>query len=451
MARLSIAALLVVAACQRQPARIYSDKEIAELEARVLAKVAESDASCSKPELAAFVDALSDECLKACKEYDGSRRAYTSMLEDNVDSIEIARLDELCGADVLAAFGRAAVASPSCSPYQVGVRNYGEAALLDRLHQTHVLVRHALREMDPYVALTELLLGIRVYQDLARGRIDSMQWMIASSVEALLIAASDRILSRASLSADQLADLAATLDAALESEPSPTDALQGDAISTALHYGVAGLKPADWQPPGGRGEHTPSIDGPNTSTNHDRRDDAARTITYGLHLADVYAKACPSGATLAQCYANLPKDNATTAWDAEAIDRHAARVALFPDDETRRDSQRQLLELSKPYAFMNINVQQRARLVRMLVAVRVHVEVLRNGRCPTEAELAMPAWKKLLAPAVLGDTVRTTRTHDAILVDPPAWAVERELVNNDPPVLPPSKRPKAEPVSIPCP
>jgi hypothetical protein len=451
MARLSIAALLVAAACQRQPARIYTDKEIAELEARVMAKVAETDASCSKPELAAFVDSPSEECKKACREVDSTLRAFTSMLDDNVDTIEMGRVDELCGADVLAAFGAASVGSPSCSPYQVGVRAEKELSAVDPMHQMHIFVRHALRETDPYVALTELLLGIRVYQDHARGRINLIHWMVATSMEGTLVAAMERVLSRSSLSAEQLADLAATLDAVIESEPSTADALQGEAIYTSLHYGLAGLKPPDWQPPGGRSDSTISKDGPFRITNHDRRDDAAHTMTYGLHMANVYAKACPVGASLAQCHANLPPDSAAYNADLDATDKHAARVAMFPDDETRRDSQRQLLEQSMQFSFVDSFVQRRARLVTSLVGLRVRAEVLRNGVCPASGELAMPAWRNLLAPAVLGDSVRITRAGAALVVDPPAWAVEKPPINRGPPFPPPIKRPKPEPVSIPCP
>ncbi|HUS28840.1 MAG TPA: hypothetical protein VMZ53_10025, partial [Kofleriaceae bacterium] len=161
LARLSVATLLVVAACQRAPARIYTDAEIAKLEERVMAKVAEVDASCSHPELLEIDTVLDDACWKAFDVVDRQRRAHTPIVEQNVDTKEIADLDELCGAKTLEALGRAALTSPGCSPNQVGVRAQSISSpkneMFARMRVSHVVLFHALREIDPYVALTELL------------------------------------------------------------------------------------------------------------------------------------------------------------------------------------------------------------------------------------------------------------------------------------------------------
>jgi hypothetical protein len=269
------------------------------------------------------------------------------------------------------------------------------------LHATHILARHALREMDPYVGLNELLVGLRVTQDLGRGRVDLMQHSMAGAYEMFLIEASNKILARSSMTKEQLDDLAANLDAAVATEPDFSEVLQGESLSTALHMGLGALKPADWQPPGGRNWLTSSNRPPRREQQHDGRDDAAQLITTGLSRATIHATACPSGATLASCYAKVVRSDSMPEWDATALDRHAARVAMFPDDDTRHDSQRQLLEQSSQQMqyMLGMYMQKRAHLVARLAALRLRVQVLRDGKCPSETQLREAPYSTLRAPA----------------------------------------------------
>jgi hypothetical protein len=431
-----------VGACQRAPARIYTDADIAKLEAQVMAKVAETDASCSKPELLDFAGALDDECGRACMDIDEVRRPKGS--DVNVDSNEVAAVDEQCGAKVLAAFGRAAWASPGCSPFQIGVRAEpsgtevpGVSGFMRQMHTNHIVVRHALREIDPYVGVTELLMGIRVYQDLSRGRIDLLQSSIAASNEESLVRAAEKILQRSSLAKEQLDDLAATLDTLIELEPHFSEMLQGEALSVALHMGVGLLKPLDWQPPGGRGELTLSNQGP-ARGQHDRRDDAAQLIAAELELSDRYARQCPPSATLAACYTAMPNENGPPTWDANATDKQAARVAMYPDDETRHDSQRQLVAMATQQPDLRMYIQKRAQMVARLVALRAHLQVLRDGKCPSDAQLREPPYWMLRAPGVLGDSLPITVKSDSIVIGVPNWMRD-------------GKYTKFEPISIACP
>lgn len=446
--RLSIAALLVVAACQRAPARIYTDADIAKLEERVLAKVAETNKECSRPELYEFMSSLDAECQRACEAIE----LRTRVPDVNVDSIEVGKVDEQCAPKIIEALGRAAATSPSCSPFQVGVR--GEpiearrdgtappASFIALMHTEHIVVRHALREVDPYVGAMELAVALQVAQNMGRGRINLIQSTIAGSFEAQVLAALDKILVRSSLTKDQLHDIALVLDAALAIEPDFSEVLQGEAMTTALHMGVAGLKPADWQPPGGRGELTWSNGPlPGTTTHHDRRDDAAQFMAAGLRFAEIYAEACPPGMSLERCYSNIrPTGTETEAWSHwnDDTDRQASRVAMFPDDDTRRDSQQQLLGRATGYHFMAMYVQGRARAIVMLSAVRLHVQVLLDGGCPGEPALAAPPYLALRTPAVLGDSFPVKRKDGSMIVEAPAWAGK-------------SRNPSTFPITIACP
>ncbi len=63
-----------------------------------------------------------------------------------------------------------------------------------------------------------------------------------------------------------------------------------------------------------------------------------------------------------------------------------------------------------------------ARGVSHLVAMRLIVEVRRDARCPTAADLASPRYTALRSPPVLGDAVRVTIGEDTLTVRPPVWA-----------------------------
>jgi hypothetical protein len=319
------------------------------------------------------------------------------------------------------------------------------------LNLAKLLSYHAQREVNAYVGITELLLGARVFQDFARGRIDTLQLMLPTAGERMMIDTSEKLLARSSMTGDQLDDIAATLDAIIAAEPFVGDVLQGEAIHMALDYGVARLKPEDWQPPGGRSEFTASNKHVATAA-HDPRDDSALMMSTGLESSETYARACPPKATLAMCYANLSKKPMELI-DPDVMDEQAVRVGVFPDEATRRDSKKQLLDAMDQGSFMVENVQSRANVIAHLTALRLHVQVVRDGRCPSEAQLALAPYSTLRTPAVLGDTVRVSRNDDLLLVAPPAWVTATifQPITMKPPFPPPRKPTKQTPVSIACP
>lgn len=452
--RVSRLAAVVVAlcACHKAPPRIYTDAEIATLEKRVLDEVAKTDASCpSHQELLDIATAIDEPCRRVFE-------ATHSQLD--TESNEIASVDDKCSARVIEAFGRAASTSPGCSPYQVGVRTEFPVMAaswdkrfrqyIDSLHAARILAWHALRETDDYVGLTELLLALDVAQDMGRGRVDLLEGMKAASMEKNLVSAAEKLLSQSSLTHEQLVDATATLDATMAREPSFSAALQGEALSMALHVGVAALKPIDWQPPGGRTELT-TWKGARPASNHDSRDDAAALMEIGLRRIEADAKACPPSSSLATCHANLAATDSPTNIDEdfERADKQAARVAMFPDDVTRRQSQEQLVAASIEPEFLEDYVGRRAVAFSHVVALRLRLQVLLDGHCPSEAELTAPPWSTLRAPALLGDSVVVTRTADALLVNAPTWATIVKFAAQSPPF--PPALPKPPPVTIPCP
>ena len=96
-------------------------------------------------------------------------------------------------------------------------------------------------------------------------------------------------------------------------------------------------------------------------------------------------------------------------------------------------------------------IASRAKDFVPLVAVRLRLEILRNGRCPTTAELDVPPYSTLRAPSSLGDSSPVTPIDHSLRVDPPAWVREQfepDRTNRKPP-FPPS--PPAKIISLPCP
>jgi len=65
---------------------------------------------------------------------------------------------------------------------------------------------------------------------------------------------------------------------------------------------------------------------------------------------------------------------------------------------------------------------KRASGYARIAAFRIHLEILREGHCPSEAELAGPPYPSLRAPAALGDVLDVQpRASGDLDVAPPAW------------------------------
>ncbi|HEY5945397.1 MAG TPA: hypothetical protein VIV40_07895 [Kofleriaceae bacterium] len=447
--------LLFVSACEKAPAkqsRLFTDDELAALETRVLAEVNKSTPDCIRPEALALwkpTGALA-ACVKECDVLDYGADHRKPIRRDELFRIatpEATALDAKCGALATAAFERAAD-KPGCSPFQIGVDNGGGvSAVLPRFHLLHLLSRHALAEGDRASGAHSLVAALQAFQDHARGRTNGIPLMTASSARSSLASGLLELLADAQLTRSDLDALATSLDHLIASEPPPHEMLQADAADMAFAYGLVPLKGPSWSVPGGRTELMESSLRPSMS--HDPRDAAGIMMMYGLESGERLRTACPPTASHRECFDHLKATAHTTpaAHDADLLDRPRK-----DDAATRARVKREIVDT---YFSSNDHAHSIARFAKdivLLVTLRLRIEILRNGRCPTAAELDVPPYSTLRAPSALGDSIPVTPVDHALRVDLPAWArdeIEQDCTNRKPSFPPCPPPPNI--ISLPCP
>jgi hypothetical protein len=122
------------------------------------------------------------------------------------------------------------------------------------------------------------------------------------------------------------------------------------------------------------------------------RDDKASTLAVLDSLATLQDSICPPRASHGQCFVGLVSQ-----------------------------------QLVNPYGDLYLEYLERlARHTSALTALRIGIEIRRDGRCPTAEQLASPRYTALRSPAVLGDSVRVTLDAGSLTVRPPVWADDRK-------------------------
>lgn len=452
---LLVSTLLLVTACEKAPtkqSRLFTDDELAMLESRVLAEVNKSRHDCIRPEALALWKPSGElaACIDECDILDYGADHKKPIRRDELFRIvtpEAAALDAKCGALVSAAFERAA-ANPGCSPFQIGINNAeGVDAFLPRFHLLHLVARHARAQADRASAARSLVTALQAFQDYARGRTNSFTRLTASAARSSLALGLIELLADAHLTHSDLDALATSLDHLIASEPPPHEMLQTEAAHAAFAYGLVPLEGAGWPVPGGRSELMLSSLRPSTS--HDPRDAAGATMLSALESGERLRTACPPSSSLRECFDHLNAVPATTAI-ADGID--LLDRPRKDDPATRARVKREIVDTylaSNGYAS---SIVRRAQDFVPLVALRLRIEILRNGRCPTATELTVPPYSALRAPSVLGDAIPATLVDHALLVDLPAWVrdqIEQARKSRKPP-FPPSP-PSPGLISLPCP
>ena len=453
-----VSTLLFVTACEKLPAkpsRLFTDDELAALESRVLAEVNKSRRDCIRPEALALwkpTGALAT-CIEECDVLDYGADHKKPIRRGELFRIatpEASALDAKCGELVSAAFERAA-AHPGCSPFQLGIDNLDDTrTFLPRFHLLHLVSRHAHAQGNRASGAHSLVVALQAFQDYTRGRTNSFTLVIGSVARSRLALDLIELLADAQLTRNDLEALATSVDHMIASEPRPHEMLQTEAADMGLRYGLVPLKGSSWPVPGGRNELMEFSRKP--STTHDPRDDAGISMMYALERGERLRTACQPAASLRECFDRLSSNNnnrphTTVAYRADLLDRPRK-----DDAATRARVKREIVD---GYFSSDLHVNtiaRRAKDIVPLVALRLRIEIVRSGRCPTAAELDLPPYSELRAPSVLGDSIAVTPIDHALRVDPPAWArdlLEKDRTNRKPP-FPPSAPPE-KPVSVRCP
>ncbi|MDB4953058.1 MAG: hypothetical protein JWO36_627 [Myxococcales bacterium] len=454
LARL-VSTLLFVTACEKAPAkqpRLFTDDELTALETRVLAEVNKSTPDCIRPEALALWKPTGElaVCIKDCDVLDYGADHKKPIRRDELFRIatpEATALDAKCGALVSTAFERAA-ANPGCSPFQIGIDNVdGGPASMPRLLLLHLICRHADAQGDHASGARSLVAALQAFQDYARGRTNGSTLATASAARSSLAFGLIELLADAQLTHNDLDALATSLDHLIASEPPPHEMLQTESAHLGFAYGLVPLKGSSWPVPGGRSDLM--LSSPQPSTSHDPRDAAGIMMLYALESGERLRTACQPTSSFRECFEHLNATPHTTA---------AAQVAASldrprnDDPATRARVKREIVGnylASNAYAYW---IATHAKDIVPLVALRLRIEILRNGRCPIPAELDVPPYSTLRAPSVLGDSVSVTPIDHALRVDPPAWVreqIEQDCKNRKPPFPPCPPSPKI--VSLSCP
>ncbi len=430
------------------PVRLFTDEEVASYRQGLASRldatkartcprpVLRGEASPSAPPLTAIDAATGDlgACLDAVKAL--SKRGKLTELVAARDP-ELVGLADRCGGDVQGLMQASIQRPDACSPFQIGV---GVARDPIRTTTTAYLLGLRARAAAGTDAsgIWLMLDTIRFTQDLARGSVSLVEPMVAAASTNTALDTLAALLAQAPPAGDALPPLAAAVDNLLGSVPQIGDALQGETDSIALHTGASLLEAPGWIPPGGWPDGlqpSPVVANPDEP---DPRDQGALMLANAAALAAKLATACPSTATLKACHDGLVADAAAddaAAADADPMAAYAdlvadalaasngAELAATVRAKIRTQLMAAMMAVARP-AYGQY-VARYAASVAGLAALRVHLEVLRVGACPTAAALAAPPFATLLAPAVLGDSLVVRPTADAIELAPPSWATTK--------------------------
>lgn len=403
--RLSIAALaLALVACDKGEdpnARHYSDAEIAELEARFLARAeANRLRHCVRPTLdgnakpgsaqqaqLAVVEATG--AAKTCLDKATKARAPLGRNRQVHLVPELHAIDDECGA-MLEALVRESIAhEDACSPYVAGVRampmSVGDGEPLPNIISvTTQLAVRAWRQSDAKGLLLAAV-GYRWSHDLARGHTNILTATLGLANRRLHDVAWELALT---VPPESAAAVAPAFDTLIKTAPRFGSVLIGDTLATALQYALPYLKPVGWEPPGGLGEKL--VDTPR---------DRNGTASYLELLDEKHAhitRYCGEGKSHAACFV-----------------QYVAHQTEAPNT-----------------GFWASYIQKAGLDLARLISIRIVLEVRRDGRCPTAEELASPRWIALRTSAVLGDHVDVRRDGATLAIRPPLWTLDdkpREL------------------------
>ncbi|CAN5478206.1 hypothetical protein BH11MYX1_BH11MYX1_18240 [soil metagenome] len=281
----------------------------------------------------------------------------------------------------------AAQRSGGCSPYQVGARREPTEPMAAELVAGQIASRLATIATEDR-GRAAILAGqaLRFYQDLSRGHTSLHLRLVTAAATRIIGEALAPILVK--LSADQAGELAATLDQLIASYPPLGETLEGE------RERLESIPPA----------------GPHFG---DPRDEVALQFAVGSELV----RRCPPTADLTSC---------ARPWDRPRpppvdLGMVAARLQHGDDPAPLRRALTTSLAAMYPVA---AQARRLAVEVAQLAELRIHAEVVRTGHCPSEAELRVTPFSRLLAPAALGAALGAHRVNlgMGLEVTPPPWA-----------------------------
>lgn len=249
---------------------------------------------------------------------------------------------------------------------------------------------------DPSAAAQAATEHFGLVRKIGAGRDRLVRLFVVQRGERMIADTIDELVDRGTFSPAVLDSIAMALDRTIASELSLSTSFEGD-----------------WRWLRGGTLYGPSLP---TGGGHDPRDERALDLAMIDELQTRVTAACPQGASLATCHRQLPSPTGNFELPGQVLDRAADQIRST--DEAKRH--RLQAELVRQVADNQITAYQTyadrsAAAVSRLIALRIHLELLRRHTCDVPSEL--------LTTPVLGDNVSLTRTTAAVIVSPPTWVV----------------------------
>ena len=424
--------------------RLYTEAEITALLDDLMKRLdANAKRSCPAPQVqTAPVAGKSADLLVELFEGTGELATCGKRLDEirtkdvasavKAKSPEVMAFEKECGDTIAAHVTTAAARADGCSPYQVGVRTEPKV-MMRPMQIAHVVALHARElvakgEVDAAVNLS--INALRIYQDLARGRITYITAMIASASTEIIAANLDTILGTAKLTAEARASISARLEALMTGTPRFADIQAGERDSMDIHLGAAQLMPDTWTPPGGWSEDLdPRKAGKDlfpAKRFGNPRDEAAVLLVMTAESAAVQARACPATATYAECHVGLTKlatePKPTPEGDIAKLYAGLADAAKTGDVEaTRKQIRGSIVGILRSIAQPAVAkyAGKYALSLARLAELRIHLEAL--GTCDVKKLAAFAS------PPMLGAPVDVRVEKTTVEVRPPAWTDDKKL------------------------
>lgn len=294
---------------------LWTDADAKQLADAALARIAENQQlACTAPPLGKPVDGTSTaEVLALVTDSTPCLKQITALNSQawHDKTAEAVAIDKQCGDEVAKLVVHAAAYKGGCSPFIVGIRVEPER-LSPIFNLAWELVVHTKTAKD----VPALLAGIRVMEDVGRGRVSLLTAMISSAGVGMLAKRLDELVETAKFSKAEAAATTKALSALAEGAPSYGEVLVGEHQAQALALALPLIEPAGWTPPGG------------PRANMSRPSGGEHPIELGAATLEGIAKAaagdlatCPPAMAIRPCYTGI-------------VDAEAARK---PQPEIERD------------------------------------------------------------------------------------------------------------------
>ena len=144
------------------------------------------------------------------------------------------------------------------------------------------------------------------------------------------------------------------------------------------------------------------------------------TLAIGAGWALANVRECPPNATLATCASQLAHPLPSS--ERVRFEELGRRLSSGEAPAALRRELASEVRWSRATATLMSSASQLAADLAQLAELRIHAEVVRLGRCPTDAELASPPFTTLRAPTALGESLRVMQPLEPLDVWPPISA-----------------------------